>query len=356
MIEVAYKKFSKSFYERLKKRRPLHGQIELTHKCAFRCPYCYLKPLQTQPAYQEELSLKNWMSILDSLYKEGCMSITLTGGDPLLRTDFEEIYLYAKRKAFIITVFTNATSLNAKMLAFFKKYTPFSIEITLNSLKESRFDRITGTKGNFKQSVSNIRKAARLKLPLILKTNALKINKDEVIEIKNFAKKILGEKRYKFDTYMIPSLDGGKTPLEYRLSADEIIRLEESDEEIKRAVRESYEDDRMILKDRESLYRCNTWLSSFFINPYGRLGFCQITNKFSTDLRKVPFEKGFYDIFPGLTKKRFTGNTTCRSCELLSECMVCPARSYLEAGDEEAPVAYFCELARARLEQKSRIQ
>src|SRR3989338_3649229 len=153
MREVSYKDFAKEFYGRLKTQKPIHGQIELTYRCGFRCPYCYLNPCQSNNDYSGELSFGDWVEVLDDLYNEGCMSLTFTGGDPLLREDFADIYLHAKTKGFNI---------------------------------------ITGTKGNFGICIDNIRKAVRIGLPIILKTNGLKINKDEVIQIKKYAKGLLG--------------------------------------------------------------------------------------------------------------------------------------------------------------------
>ena len=355
MREVSYKDFAKDFYGKLIGRKPLHGQIELTHRCAFRCPYCYLKNQLSNNSNNKELSFKDWARILDELYREGCMCLTFTGGDPILREDFADIYLYAKRKAFIITVFTNATSLTEDALNLFKRYPPFSIEVTLNSLREDRFDYLTGIKGIFKVCFTNIRKAIESGLPIILKTNGLKTNKDEIIQIKELAKALLGEKRYKFDTYITPALDGDKKPIEFRLSVNDIIELEESDEEIKEAIKESYKADPQVLADNGNLYKCNTWLTSFFIDPYGILKFCHLTDKYSTDLKRYPFKTGFYEVFPKLTEEKYRTNSRCKSCEFSPECMTCPARSLLEAGDEERCVDYFCELARARTEQKMRL-
>ena len=41
----------------------------------------------------------------------GCLYLLLTGGEPLLREDFPEIYTFAKHNGFLVTVFTNGTLL-----------------------------------------------------------------------------------------------------------------------------------------------------------------------------------------------------------------------------------------------------
>ena len=345
----------RKFRKKMKQRRPAKGQLELTYRCDFKCPYCYVRPYQKMDYYKKELSFEFWKHILDVLHNEGCMNLTFTGGDPLLREDFIDLYLYAKRKGFIISVFTNAVSLEGDVVEVFKKYYPYSIEITLNSLKEERFDIITGTRGNLQRCISNIEDAVRAGLPIVLKSNGLKINKDEISQIKAFAGKLLGENKFKFDSYITSMLDGDKAPLNYRLSPEEIIELEESDYEIKEFLKEGYNKSINYEFDKELLYKCNTWLTNFFIDPYGILRFCHLSNKYSTDLKKLSFQEGFYNVFPQLAKEGYKTDTECKYCELAERCMSCPARNFLEIGDEEKPVPYFCQLAKARAAQKERL-
>jgi len=53
------------------------------------------------------------LGILDEVADAGCLWLLITGGEPLLRPDFRDIYMYAKRKGFLITLFTNGTLLDA---------------------------------------------------------------------------------------------------------------------------------------------------------------------------------------------------------------------------------------------------
>jgi radical SAM protein with 4Fe4S-binding SPASM domain len=86
-------------------------------------------------------------------------------------------------------------------------------------------------------------------------------------------------------------------------------------------------------------------MRGYFINPYGLLQFCHLSTKYSTDLSKVPFKKGFYEEFPKLLGEKYQTNSKCVTCDNKDHCFHCPARAYLEVGDEEAPVEYFCRLA-----------
>lgn len=355
MREKSYGYFLYKLGKKIKQRWPVQGQLELTYKCNFKCLYCYTKPYQKMEYYEKELSFEFWKYILDVLYREGCINLIFTGGDPLLRKDFIDLYLYAKDKGFIISIFTNAVSLEGDIVEVFKEHYPYSIELTLNSLKEERFNLITATKGNYQRSISNIERAVKLGLPIVLKSNGLKINKDEISQIKSFARRLLGENKYKFDSYITPRLNGNKTPLDYRLSPEEIVELEESDPEIKEFLREGYHKSISYEFNRELLYRCSSWFTNFFIDPYGILRFCSLSNKYSTDLKKLSFQEGFYNTFPQLVEEGYKTDTQCKNCELANHCMSCPGRNFLEAGDEEAAVPYFCQLAKTKVAQKEQL-
>ena len=95
-------------------------------------------------------------------------------------------------------------------------------------------------------------------------------------------------------------------------------------------------------------------MSQFFINSQCRLKFCQFTDKFSVDLKTTSFREGFYKIFPKVLKEQHRTNSKCRDCVLRPICYHCPASAYLETGDEEAPVEYYCELAKA-LEKQMKV-
>ena len=89
------------FYRRLgnrKEHRPFIGQIELTYRCNLNCIHCYCKGLEDK---EEELNTFQWKTYFDEIRQEGCIFLGFTGGDPLIRDDFLELYSYARKKGFI---------------------------------------------------------------------------------------------------------------------------------------------------------------------------------------------------------------------------------------------------------------
>jgi len=347
------------FFSRLldkKAHYPFSGQIDLTHRCNLDCIHCFYKDsrIVSSKSGVKELTTQEWKKILDELQQAGCLNLCLSGGDPLMRKDFLEIYAYAKAKGFMITLFTNGQALTPKLINYFLKSPPFSIEITLNGITKKTYESITRVPGSFRKVMQTIRRLKEKNLPLVLKSNCLKQNQHEIGRIKAFTEKLftgLSKKRYRFkyDDMILPGYNRGQARCDYRLNFQELLALRKQDPDIW----EEYQKilncklPRRLGRKREFLYHCNAWMQQFHINPYGRLKFCDLSDKFSVDLKTTSFREGFYQVFPQVLKEKFKTKSKCKDCPLRPICYYCPARAYLETGDEEAPVPYYCQLAKA---------
>lgn len=309
----------------------------------------------------KELNTQEWKKILDEIHREGCFWLTLSGGDPLVRKDFLDIYSYAKGKGFIITLFTNAYGITRNIMDYLTKAPPFLIEITLNGATKKTYESITRIKGSFAEVVNNIKTLAKRRIKLKLKTNCLKQNKHELARIKSFTEEILGRPSknthyFKYDTVIYPCLNGNSSPIKYRLSNKELLEAKKQDRDI-------WEEYQGMLKaesagfnrSKDFLYHCNSWVEQFFINPFGRLKFCQFSKKFSTDLKHLSFKEGFYNVFPRCSLVKFKTNSPCRSCDQRQFCYFCPSRAFIETGNEEGPVPYYCQLAKAFVKERGKV-
>lgn len=356
MKEIDFDDFSKTFDQKINKSLPINGQIELTYRCGFNCIHCYCKAYNKPKNKEKELSFEKWKDILDQIHKSGGLYLTLTGGDPLLHADFFKIYDYAIDKGFLVSVFTNGLIFGEEYLEHFSSKRPFNIEITLNGITPRTYESITGIKGSFALVMRTIKYIKERDLPLVLKTNGLKENKDEILKIKKFIYDLLGKGKYKFDSFLCAGLDHSLEPTKHRLDADEILEIESLDPDMAEQRIEQLKHDHSLWRSSEYLYHCNSFLKGYFINPYGLLQFCHLSRKHSTDLTKEPFKKGFYEEFPKLLAEKYKTNSKCVICEYKDNCYHCPARAFVEVGDEEAPVEYFCKLARKKVEQQGKLK
>ncbi|MFH1593382.1 MAG: radical SAM protein [Candidatus Omnitrophota bacterium] len=344
MKEEDYADFSRKL-DSAKERRPVYGQIELTYRCGYRCVHCYCKN-----GPKTELGFDFWKGVFNQLQEEGCLELTLTGGDPVLHKDFARIYGYAWKKGFLISLFTNAHNLTDEVISLLEERRPLNIEITLNSLDSKNYERITGVRDSFDKTIANIQKLKKRSLPLVLKCNGLKENRREILKIKRFTEELLGKGKFKYDGLIFPGLNGEKEPALHRLEPEDVKDIEKEDKDmLEQRMKEAGHQSRWFNPD--GLYHCNSWWTHFYINPEGLLQFCHLSKQFSTDLTKESFRKGF-DRFPRLLEEKPKTSSRCHSCELKEHCFHCPARAYLETGDMEAPVSYYCRLAKIEAADK----
>src|SRR5512136_2877850 len=98
-----------SLWNKIKRSsKPVEMTFELTARCNLNCRHCYINvPAGDTAAMKGELSFEAIRRIVDEARAMGILWCCLTGGEPLLRKDFIDIYLYLQKSGFLTTVFTN---------------------------------------------------------------------------------------------------------------------------------------------------------------------------------------------------------------------------------------------------------
>ena len=100
----------------------------------------------------------------------------------------------------------------------------------------------------------------------------------------------------------------------------------------------------------EYLYQCGAGSSFFHIDPQGQLSVCMTARSPSYDLRQGTFHDGWNDFIPQVLEQKWTSQSPCKSCDLIALCGQCPGWAQMESGDQQAPVAYLCQIAHQRAE------
>lgn len=330
----------------LAKRLPLLGSMELTHRCNLRCAHCYCNlPASDEEAIERELDTAEVLDILDQIAEAGCLWFLITGGEPLLRKDWRDLFLHAKKKGFITTLFTNGTLITPEIAEFLADWRPHSIEITLYGATRATYERITGMPGSFERCLHGIDLLVEHGAPVALKTMVMTLNHHEVFQIKSYAEK-LGTK-FRFDPVLNPRLDGSRQPCRYRLPPEEVVALDLADENRVTEWREfctRFSGPSL----RDNLYVCGAGVSTFHVDPYGRMSPCEMARHDSCDLRRGSFRKFWDEDFPGFLSVKAAENYPCNRCELISLCGQCPGWGWLENRDPGKPVDYLCKIAHLR--------
>ncbi len=321
----------------------------MTYRCNYDCVHCYCQGLKSK---EKELATASWKKILDQIQQAGCLWVGLTGGDPLTRPDFLDIYSYSKKKGFLINVLTNGFGLTDKIIKHFALSPPRAVEITVNGITKKTYESITRRKDAFAPVMENIKKLKKHNILCYIKANCLTLNSREIPGIKKWVDGFFGKQSgyeyyFSFDPVIFPKLNGNLDPCKYRITYRDTAKIYQGDPDLKKEYKALLSCE-FPKSERPSdfLYQCSSWKNQFIINPFGKLKFCSFTDKFSSDLKKVSFKEGFFRIFPRILEEKFKTPSRCKTCRLRVICNWCPAKAHLETGCPEQPVPYYCYLAR----------
>lgn len=349
LINLGYGAFSEQMHARVSQQRiPLNGSFEVTMRCNVRCEHCYIPFEQRSGSRHNELALPEIQRIFSEIADAGCLWLLLTGGEPFLRKDFLDIYDDAKRKGFIVSIFTNGTLLNEAIVDHLAEWRPFGIEISLYGATQETYERVTGIPGSYARCMRGIELLMERGLPLQLKTVLLTLNQHELAQMKQFSESL--GKEFRFDPVISAGIDGDPYPSQFRLSPDQIIAAELNDPERAREWPKVYEAYKDVGVTTPRMYTCGAGRSGFHIDPSGSMSLCLVARTPSYDLRSGSFREGWERFVSSVLASEYSRSFGCSGCELRALCPQCPAMGIAEMGDPEARVPFLCELAHLRHE------
>jgi radical SAM protein with 4Fe4S-binding SPASM domain len=331
-----------------RERIPLSGSLDLTHRCNLRCVHCYLGDkagLAESP--NKEIPTDRWMNVIDDITEAGCLYLVFSGGEPLLRKGFSEIYSHARRNGLLVTVFTNGTLISDRILEVFEDLPPYAVEISLYGATASTYERITGVKGSFQRCLNGIQALLDHQVNLRLKTILMTHNDHEFYDMKNMAK-AYGVK-FRFDAAIFPCFNGDKAPIRLRVSPKGAIEKEFSDEKRWREWKDFLERFENV-SITDNLYQCGAGLAMFHVDPYGSLRPCVMVNDPQYDLRSGSFHAGWHEVIPEIREKKADAASACSQCDKRMLCGYCPPFFKLEKGAEDVCSEYLCAIGQYRLE------
>jgi radical SAM protein with 4Fe4S-binding SPASM domain len=352
MEVVSYATFSQELHGRVRSERvPMEATVEVTRRCPLSCAHCYNNlPMGDREARRSELTYEEHCRLLDELSEAGCLWLLYTGGEIFARRDFLDIYTYAKRKGFLVTLFTNGTLITPRIADYLVEWRPFSIEITLYGRTRETYERLTGIPGSYDRCLRGIELLRERSLPLKLKAVAVTLNQHEIWDMKQFAEDELGLE-FKFDAMMSPRIDCSQSPLAVRLTPLETVELDLEDAarvaEWKRFA-ERFNGPAFTNERSGEVYHCGGGINSLAVDPQGKMSICVLSHMDTYDLRRGSLREGWEDFLLRVRRKRTTRHTKCVACEIKSMCGMCPAGGELENGHAEKPVDFLCHVAHLR--------
>ena len=322
-----------NFFKKLKEKHiPLHVQIELTTQCNNNCIHCI-----REKDIEGELKTSEIKELLSELAELGCMQITFTGGEALLREDFFDICDFAKSKGFALRLFSNATLIDHSVAKELKKLKFKEIRITLFSVDEKIHDSITQTPGSLRKTLKAISLLKKNHIPFRISAVIMKHNICELNKLEEKAK----EENWPFscDPTIYPTYSDSRRPTLNRVT-DEGIEFLNREHLLNCA---AYNNVNSKWNELTHFYLANLHC---YISADGRV-FPHATIRLQLgDLKEQPF-KEIWENSPVLNwlRKRTIDDFECSSCNYFLDCQWNLGLALSEQGKITAKPKEYCRIA-----------
>ena len=160
-------------------RQPIVIAWETTRACPYRCAHCRAdaRPLP-QPG---QLDAAEALELVDSLEPFAGSILVLTGGDPLLRPDLEEIVRRARRRGLRVALTPAATPrVTEERLASLQNAGVGQVALSIDGADAASHDGLRDLPGSFHRTLRILERARGLGFPLQVNTTITRRNAGEI--------------------------------------------------------------------------------------------------------------------------------------------------------------------------------
>lgn len=336
-----------------------HLDIELTERCNNACIHCNINlPEHHDSAGRRELSTDQWQDLLRQAAELGALSVRFTGGEPLLRPDFTELYISARKLGMKVILFTNGRLITPAIAELLGRIPPLKkVEISVYGLNPDTSLAITCSRQAFDESRRGMKRLADKRVPFVLKSVLLPPNKRETDAFGPWVREITG----------VPDSSPHTLVLDLRARRDsaeknrQIEKMRATPAEVtafNQRGGNQYRQDMIRYCAQFSgpkgdlLFSCSAGRGGC-VDAYGVFQMCLPLRhpEVVFPLAGGSLRQGLEEAFPAFLKRRATNPDylrRCARCFLMgSLCSQCPGKSWMEHGTLDTPVDYLCSLAHA---------
>jgi MoaA/NifB/PqqE/SkfB family radical SAM enzyme len=186
---------------------PLVAHLELTWACTWNCAFCY----NPENRETEIMPGEAWLHVLDELRLAGCLTIVLTGGEPLLHPDFFAIGREARERGFALRVLTNGSLVTDTAAEAIAAWHPLSVELSLHGSTAATHDRVTRHQGSFELVWRAVERLTERGVRLVLKAPLTCHNQHQIEDMIELAHE--RDIPFRLDPCLTPRDDGDLAPL-----------------------------------------------------------------------------------------------------------------------------------------------
>jgi MoaA/NifB/PqqE/SkfB family radical SAM enzyme len=239
--------------------RPLHVHMVVTRRCNLSCKYC--NEFDNKSAHIPLTQLKKQIDKLEEL---GALSVSFTGGEPLLHPDLVELISYSKKRLDKVSFITNCYLLTKEKILQLNDSRLNKIQISIDGVKPN--EKTKKALKNIKEKLILLRRYAKFKVNINSVIGATDPN--DVLEVIKFSNKL------NFDS-TIGFIHDSRGQI--KLSEDERKSYYSINMIRKRPMWDilhfsNYE--KKLLDDGECPFNCRAGSSYLYVDEFGNVNWC----------------------------------------------------------------------------------
>jgi len=319
---------------------PILGHIYLTDRCQFSCPHCY----RASKLIGDELTLDDWLRLLEEFKTEGCMDLTFSGGEPLLHPDWRKIIMEANKLKFSYEIMTNGFAMTEADAEFLTQNNCRELHISMHGWGETH-DKFVGAAGSFTHCKLLAEYAVKLGLKTVIKMSLMHSNFHDASLLAKWSRDI--GTIFGPSYYIIPRFNSNENEfLEDRLTPKEIRQCEHDYSEW--TGRPSFSN----CHDENGPYFCNMGWNRFAIDAHGQIYPCSQVKEPVGEVKTKSFREvwRYSERMNELRRRKNEKIDLCSNCEMEASCKFrCMGLFHLSTGKYEEPSPLHCEITAAWL-------
>ncbi|HEX4574165.1 MAG TPA: radical SAM protein [Gemmatimonadales bacterium] len=152
----------------------------LTRRCNLECAHCYISAGPAESA-REELRTSECRRVLDEILAlNPAPLVILSGGEPLLRDDLEQLAAHAAQAGATVVVGTNGTLLTEARIAALQAAGVRGVAVSVDSLRPSYHDNFRHKAGSLADTQAALARLRAQRVDFVIQTTVTKGNRAEL--------------------------------------------------------------------------------------------------------------------------------------------------------------------------------
>ncbi len=332
---------------------PVSGTFELTARCNFDCPMCYVHLPNSRELLPKELTADEWLKLAAEARDQGMIFLLLTGGEPFIRQDFPYLYENLVKMGLLVSINSNASLYDDTLRELFLRYPPSRINATLYGGSEETYRRLCRN-ASFEKVVRNLRSMKEDGLQVRLNVSLTPGNVADMEAIDRISREL--QLQAKAAAYMYPPVrvngqigvnnarftaeEAGDTMARWNALRDTPERFQERARRYAQYERAD-EGDTCSDVEQEGVM-CRAGRSSFWLTWDGRLLPCGTMDLEASYPLRDGFTKAWEEVRERTAKIRLPKE--CAGCKNRSNCSVCASICKGETGCFDQKPDYLCAM------------